>query len=194
MINRIEDLVFTEMKRNLDARFEYHSIEHTRMVMEAAETLGTEEEIRGEELKLLRLAALFHDTGFLHTYDEHEEFSCDYASKILAGHGFSTNKIDQICHMIRGTNIRIRPGSHLQAILRDADLLYLGTSNFPEFSLRLQRELISFGKLAPTDDWISIEINFLQKQKFLTLSGRRRTEAGVVENLQILSRERRLAG
>ncbi|MEM4398069.1 MAG: HD domain-containing protein, partial [Candidatus Woesearchaeota archaeon] len=53
---------------NLDPRLKYHSKQHTIAVFRIAMILAEKEGLSLEEKLLLSIAALFHDTGFLHQY------------------------------------------------------------------------------------------------------------------------------
>jgi hypothetical protein len=62
----------------LTAALTYHNLDHTLDVVRQCERLALEEGIRDEcKIYLLKVAALYHDTGFLNTYAQHEEASCE---------------------------------------------------------------------------------------------------------------------
>ena len=52
--------------------YSYHNIGHTLDVFGRARELGHAEKINDEELEDLLLATLFHDTGFIESYDRNE--------------------------------------------------------------------------------------------------------------------------
>src|SRR5688572_7871887 len=63
--------------KDLDPRLSYHNVQHTLDVVSQAERIAVTENITDErELYLLKIAALYHDSGFLKIYDGHEEVSC----------------------------------------------------------------------------------------------------------------------
>ena len=67
--------LIAKLEKELPSWLTYHNAEHTKAVIEAAEYLATTENITGEELTLLKTAALFHDGGFLESHTKHEELS-----------------------------------------------------------------------------------------------------------------------
>ena len=65
------------LRTDLDPRLTYHNPEHTEDVLQHVERIAAAENITDKRLlHLMRIAALFHDTGFLRTYKGHEEVSC----------------------------------------------------------------------------------------------------------------------
>ncbi len=73
-------LSFAEINAIVEKRFAqtpaqlyYHNILHTMDVTEQIERIAREEGIEDEQiLFLLKVAALYHDTGYLQTYRNHE--------------------------------------------------------------------------------------------------------------------------
>ena len=59
----------------------------------------------GDDLILLKTAAMYHDSGMLRTYTGHEEASCEIANEYLPGFGYKTDEIDQINKMIMATKL-----------------------------------------------------------------------------------------
>ena len=75
---RLQDYVFGIMKEKLPNYLSYHSIDHTKHVMDRSEFIAKKEGKTEEEIYLLRTAALFHDLGFIEKYKDHEEKGCEY--------------------------------------------------------------------------------------------------------------------
>jgi HD superfamily phosphodiesterase len=68
--------LFDKLEKELPANLNYHNIQHTRDVLSACEELAAAENLSGNDLILLKTAAVYHDAGFLRVYDGHEEESC----------------------------------------------------------------------------------------------------------------------
>ena len=118
--------------------------------------------------KLLTTAALWHDTGYIHTYKGHEGESCLLARQYLPGYGFTAEDINKICGMIMATKIPQSPQNKLEEIIADADLEYLGTSNAAVLANHLFRELNAIDPLLTEADWNRTEIDFLTAHKYFT--------------------------
>ncbi|MGI4022384.1 MAG: HD domain-containing protein [Janthinobacterium lividum] len=152
----------------LPPHLSYHSIEHTQDVYDAAEKLGKQENISDYEMKLLLTAAWFHDSGFLKGAQNHEEESCRIAKQFLPDYNYTTEEIDRICGMIMATLIPQSPKNHLEEILADADLDYLGRDDFFTIGDKLFAELSIFGFLNTTDEWNRLQVCFLESHHYFT--------------------------
>jgi hypothetical protein len=70
--------------------------------------------------------------------------------------------------MIRATRIPQQPQNHLEKILSDADLHYLGGDNYDEISSRLYEEMVLHGFDLDERKWLDVQINFLEKHHYWT--------------------------
>jgi uncharacterized protein len=168
VFNQIYETFFSKLEREMPSYYSYHTPEHTRYVIDKSVLVGKKEKIKEDDLELLKIAALFHDMGFLESRDNHEELSCDMVMKELPSWNFKSNEIAKICGMIRATKIPQRPKTLLEKILADADLEYLGTDLYEEGSSRLYRELIYFNPSLTEKEWLEIQVNFLTAHQYHT--------------------------
>ena len=164
----LNDLVISLLKTKIPATYYYHNYEHTLYVLDKAIEIGIAENCTSEEMKLLATAALWHDTGYIHTYKGHEEESCLLARQYLPGYDFTTADIDKICGMIMATKIPQSPQNKLEEIIADADLEYLGTSNAAVSANNLFKELNAIHPLLTEQDWNNTEIDFLTAHRYFT--------------------------
>lgn len=162
------DNMMDRFKHRLPAYLTYHNAAHTRYVLDKATLIAQEEKIDGDQLALVRIAALYHDCGFLKGMIDHEDAGCEIVTSELPAYGFSDSQIQQICQMITATKIPQRPQDLLGKIVADADLEYLGTDLFDVGSQRLYDELSYFNsELTPTE-WLKIQIQFLESHQYHT--------------------------
>ena len=126
----IEDFILKKLKKELPADLYYHGVQHTQDVVKAVEFIASQEKINQEDLFLLKVAALYHDSGFIHIYKQHEEESCQIAKADLPNWGLTENQIALICGMIMATQIPQQPYTPLENIIADADLFYLGSNDY----------------------------------------------------------------
>lgn len=125
-------------------------------------------EISEYDAYLLETAVLLHDTGFLFTYENHEDAGKNYTRKILPDWNFSQEEIDRICAMIEATRIPQKPDNLLEEIIADSDLDYLGTDNFYKISETLFMELLAFKRIRNEKEWDKLQIKFLQNHRYHT--------------------------
>lgn len=167
----------------------YHSPEHTKYVLERAIFIAEKEKVNEHDLFLLKIAAVYHDTGFIICKDEHEAISCEIATKELKELNFDQNEIDQICVMIKATKIPQNPTSELAKILADADLEYLGTDNFLNFSSKLYEELLHYTPGLSMDQWNEIQVKFISKHRYHTNYCKQHREPKKQKNLKLIMKQ-----
>ena len=63
--DKVYSFMVNKLETGLPNYIIYHNAPHTISVISAAEQLGKSENISGEDLVLLKTAALFHDCGFI---------------------------------------------------------------------------------------------------------------------------------
>ncbi|MGN6196037.1 MAG: YitT family protein [Ginsengibacter sp.] len=175
-----------KLESELPPYLHYHNAQHTKDVLDATERIATAEGASGDELTILKTAALFHDSGFLETYSDHEEISCEMAKKWLPQFGYNKEEIDRICHLILATKIPQTPENKLAQILCDADLYYLGTNKYFLNSDKLYKELHEAGFVKNREEWRNEEIKFVEGHHYFTKIAQKKLNAGLKETLSQL--------
>jgi uncharacterized protein len=164
-----EAFIVRKLRRDLSSTLYYHSLAHTLDVVQAAQTLAAAEGVTdAETLTLLRTAALYHDAGFLHTYEGHEARGCEIVRATLPEFGYSPGQIELICALIIATRYPQKPRCHLAQILCDADLDYLGRPDFVPISTSLFRELTARQLIASEHAWFQLQERFLSGHQYWT--------------------------
>ena len=185
--DRAKRYILAKIKKELPPEFTYHCFDHTIDVCNAAKTIGTSEEISRHDMKLLLTATLFHDSGFTEGgSNDHEEKSCLIALECLPGFNYAIGDIEKINGMIMATKLPQSPHNHLEEIICDADLDYLGRDDFFTISDRLYEEFLSEGKVQNYDDWNKKQIAFFEGHKFFTNSSISMRNAIKGQNLAII--------
>src|SRR5690606_33540301 len=144
-----KDFILKKLETELPPHLTYHNTTHILDVFEATIRYAELEDISKEDTLLLKTASLFHDSGFIVQAENHEQISCDIAQQYLPDLGYSQAQIDRIIGMIMATKIPQTPLNHLEQIMADADLDYLGRDDFEEISERLFQEL----KIQDKNEW-----------------------------------------
>ena len=166
----MKDFVVDLLQDNIPLCYYYHNYEHTLYVQEKVMEIGRHEHCTEKEIELFSAAALWHDTGYINSYKNHEEESCSLAKKYLPQYGFTNNEITLICGMIMATKVPQMPHTHLQKIICDADLDYLGRNDFFETGNKLRLELIEYKFISGNNDWEDRQLVFLQAHHYFTKS------------------------
>src|ERR1044072_3785231 len=94
---KIYSVLIPKLEKELPSYLTYHNVGHTKNVIAACEQLAVSENITGDDLIVLKTAALFHDSGFLQQSDGHEEISCIMVREYLPDCGYDESQIEQMC-------------------------------------------------------------------------------------------------
>ncbi len=156
------------LSEKLNPQLTYHGLHHTLDVLHITRSLCEKENIGAHDTLLLKTAALFHDTGFTVSNMGHEQHGCDIVREQLPTFGFKDEDIEKICGMIMATKIPQTPLTHLEEIICDADLDYLGRDDFYSIGETLFVELKHFNVLQKVEDWNRIQVKFLEAHHFFT--------------------------
>jgi predicted metal-dependent HD superfamily phosphohydrolase len=167
-IEPVSEFILEELRHGLPKHLTYHCVEHVLDVYQAAEYIGIQEGIAANDMRLLLTAALYHDCGFMRGPKDHEEASCNIAKETLPDFGYTSDEIERICNMIRATKIPQLPKNHLEEILADADLDYLGRDDFFTTGENLFKEFCFFGVVNTREDWNKLQVRFLEAHHFFT--------------------------
>jgi uncharacterized protein len=178
--------VLNKMRRELSKDLTYHSVEHTLDVMQAARRLGEMEGLQSVQIDLLETAALMHDTGFTKIYDGHEEVSMQIAEEVLPQFEYSQSDIELIVDLIKTTELPQNPLNHMQEILADSDLDYIGRDDMFIIGQYLYDEWSRYGKTYSLREWNEQQIKFLKGHRFFTKSANKLREAKKQENIRKL--------
>ena len=184
--DKIKKIILKNLKDNLPKHLSYHSVMHVKDVIDSVEKIAKSEGVNQEDLMLLKAAALFHDTGFLYGAKDHEENSCEIAQEYLPNYGYSQSQIDKIKGMIMATKIPQSPNNHLEQILADADLDYLGRDDFFTIGDKLFDELTMFGIVNSERDWNLLQEKFLENHHFFTQTAINNRNQKKQQNLEII--------
>jgi uncharacterized protein len=184
LFNELYKDVMKMLREQLPENLFYHSPEHTADVIASAERTARSEQCTPHETMLLKMAALFHDTGYTRDMREHEKHGCDIAAEILQSKNINQEDISVICGLIMATKVPQMPVTRLQEIICDADLDYLGREDYFTIAESLHREFIAFEKVKNEKDWMQLQLNFLQSHRYFTQTCIRSRQPGADENLK----------
>jgi predicted metal-dependent HD superfamily phosphohydrolase len=164
----MKDFVTALLKDNIPLCYYYHNYEHTLYVLEKVIQIGRHEGCNEKEIELLSAAALWHDTGYINTYANHEQAGCVLAKEHLPAFGFTEDDIILITGMIMATKVPQAPKNKLEEIIADADLEYLGTISAEEKSELLFKELHALIPSLTDAAWHKMQVTFIENHHYFT--------------------------
>ena len=160
--------MLAELSQQLSPKLTYHGIHHVRDVLSVCRQYIKRLSLREPEAELLLTGALIHDIGFTETYQGHEEKGIEIAKQLLPNFGFTSIEIMLINGLIISTKVPQQPLNLIEQILCDADLDYLGRSDFDPISESLFQELQNMDMLHERKKWDEIQIKFLESHTYHT--------------------------
>jgi uncharacterized protein len=157
--------------RELSPDLTYHCYDHTMDVLEQCERIAKAEGVSDQkQIFLLKVAALYHDTGFLNAYRFHEAASCDIFLEETRGFDFTEADTEIVKRLIMATQIPQQPADILEKIICDADLDYLGRDDFFRIGDTLRKEFLHFKVVANEVEWENLQLKFLKNHSYHTTS------------------------
>jgi adenylate cyclase len=164
----LEEYILNRLENELSKSLYYHNVKHTMDVCIGVEIIGTSEGVNEEELLLLKTAGLFHDMGQIIQSKGHEEISCNYVREILPQYDYNQEQIDAICGIIMATQLPPNPQTKLERIICDADLDYLGRTDFIPVSDTLYKELSEQNIINDKNTWNKLQVSFISNHQYFT--------------------------
>lgn len=168
----IQERLLDRLEQQLPKNLYYHSVKHTIDVVTEVELIGWAEGLTEEEVLLLKLAALFHDSGHTISYQNHEFYGAEMAREILSEYNYSVDQIETVCRLIMATKFPPAPTDRLEEVICDSDLDYLGRSDFIPVSNTLFQEMKEREMIDTFDNWNQLQLNFIKKHQYYTHTAR----------------------
>ena len=181
-------IIIDKLSKELDKRYKYHDERHTIDVIEKTQLIGARESVEERDLVLLKIAALFHDTGFLFVRALHEKKSVEIFRESLQGFQMDAHDQEVVERCILATKMPQQPNSLLEMVICDADLDYLGRTDFHPISETLYEEMFSCNEIPGRHQWNELQIRFLSAHRFHTPSSIALRQPGLDQNIQLIQK------
>ncbi|HON18063.1 MAG TPA: adenylate/guanylate cyclase domain-containing protein [Salinivirgaceae bacterium] len=180
----LQEIILDKLEKELPPYLYYHNFKHTIDVISQVELIGIGEGVNDNDLLLLKTAALFHDAGHTVGYDNHEFLGTQIAREILPQYKYTPEQIDTICELIMATKLPPNPKNLLEKIMCDADLDYLGRSDFIPVSNTLFEELKAQNKINDINEWNKIQVKFISNHQYFTETANRLREVNKQKQIE----------
>ena len=183
----IRDLFKDELPGGLKYHDANHTLHPTRGVVAAANSIAISEKISEHDRELLIAAAYFHDSGYIREYGKNEPIAARMAGRILKLIGYQPEEIEKIQKMILATDLAVKPQTHVEKILCDADLDHFGRDDFFELDGKL-REGRRIRGLDVNDDakWYKGTLAVITNHQYYTESQKKFREKEKQKNIKRL--------
>ncbi len=170
----------------------YHSLDHTKEVVEAAEIVGKELQFDEEAMEVILVAAWFHDTGYYEDHENHEILGVRKATDLLNELGVRLEFTERVAGCIKATRMPQTPQNIEEMALCDADLYHLSTDKYFEKCDLMREEFeVAWDKSYSEPDWIKENIRFFESHKYFTEYALRELAPGKAKNYKALKKKAR---
>lgn len=147
----------------------YHSIDHTRSVVERANEIAAHYELPEKDIVVLNIAAWFHDTGHLYTDPStHEQKSVAIMKEWIADKEGYADLADEIAQAIGATKLSVEPEGLVQEIIKDADTYHFGTRDFKKMDKAMKKEMAMRNLGGMVRSWQENTLALLQSHQYYT--------------------------
>ena len=152
----------------------FHTKKHTLEVLKNTETIAEYSKLDENALNILRVAALFHDVGYINTYENHEEESAAYAAEFLELKNIYPENINQVTNCIMATKMPQSPKDELSKILCDADLMNMTFDDYMEQIDLMRQEWDKIGKASLNEHEFHLNsLRFFKAHKYHSEYGKK---------------------
>ena len=190
ILKKAEEYVLDILHKNTPENNVYHSVDHTKEVVKASQRIGKASELSDSDLEIVKLAAIFHDLGYVEKIEGHEEVSAKYAVEFLDKENYPSDKIEKVKGCILATKVPQKPKNILEQVICDSDLSHLGKKSFDERNNLFREEFeFHFGRELTEHEWLKKSIDFVSHHKFFTDYAKQELEPQKQKNLSKLRKD-----
>lgn len=171
----------------------YHEFNHALEVMKRAAYLWNKEWLSEEEIEVLCIAWLFHDTWFVIKYDDNEYIWAKIARNFLNSMLYPEAKIQIVEKIIMATVPTYNePKDILEKIIKDADMDNLWRDDFLQSSNNLKKEIEEIKKIKILNpEWQHWIIKFLKSHKYYTNTQKKERDEKKELNKKLLEKKKK---
>ena len=163
------DFVRSYLTNKLPQGYCYHNLVHAENVVNGVNEIADGIRLSDQQRLILIVAAWFHDVGYTSQIEGHELVGARMAERFLKERKVDMDEINQVKSCILSTKYPQHPGSILEQVICDADLLHLGQKDFFNKCALVREEWSLTRKLNYTDEqWHSLNLDFISKHVFHT--------------------------
>lgn len=184
LVDELQIAALSYLAEHLHKRYTYHNADHTLNVCNAVKLFAEKSTLSPGTTLALRIAAVFHDFGYLQQSFDNEKLALPYLKEF--GDRFKIDEpiLQQSGDLILETTFPYAPVTPAGKLLCDADIEYIGREEFFQQAELFRRELAADNIVYTDKQWWTMEIEFLQTNTFFTPVCQGLRNAGRLSNLQ----------
>lgn len=172
LLKNVENYATEILETQLPPNSVFRDLKYTRKVVDAVQTIGTNEKLSIEEIELVQIAAWFRNTGYSDTYLGYEEVSKSIAADFLSKENVSVEKTNQILECILGAEGN-KPIQRIAQVLVDAEQAAFLEGNYKVTLDRLGQEFFAIKKVEQSKvEGVQNFLDTILKYEFHTTYGK----------------------
>jgi predicted metal-dependent HD superfamily phosphohydrolase len=165
----------------------YHNLKHTQSVVSNSRQFAQHYQLSERDFFVVVASAWLHDLDYATERENHVPEGAGSAGIFLTNLGVVDSDVVSIKGCILATSLPQSPHNLLEEIVCDADLSYLGESNFSELNKMLRKEEEEANpKIINKSEWRNQTIHFLETHRYHTDYARLLLDEQKLKNLQQL--------
>ncbi len=190
LVREATDFVTRFFEEKLPEGYTFHTTEHARYVAGKSEWIGKNSGLNADDINLVKLCAWFHDTGYIHGFEGHEERSAGIAENFLKSKGIDDETIGRVRNCIMATRIPHDPKDLVSQVVCDADMAHLAEKDYFRRVEKLREEWNNkLGKKLSKRKFHKISEKFFHQHKYFTDFARKELQPQKEKNLQLIEKE-----
>lgn len=172
LVEAVSNYVKLFLSENLSDQLTFHNIKHTYDVVDAVGEIGLQTHLSDYEMRIVQVAAWFHDCGYVTCYKGHEEESKRIAKTFLQNFGCENSFVNQVLQCIDSTKYPQHPTFLTDQVMCDADMFHLTKTNYCQYEKALRLEFEKYLGLIFTDEeWKMKNNDFFSNHQYFTPYG-----------------------
>lgn len=179
--------------KNAHLNLTYHNFLYAKRCLEYVGDITEDksESFTENEIENLKLATLFHATGYIKNYENPTAESVAFAKAFLADKNIDPASLKTVVECIEATDPKTKPTTHLQRICKDVSQHEIADNDYFDFSrlMNLEHELMLNESISELD-WINMEFEKYSKHhKFYSKYAIKNWEENKQSNLLTLNKK-----
>lgn len=173
-INKAYNYTVDLLSNELPDTFRFHTVDHMQEVLKFVEIIGNYHQLSDDDMNIVKISAIFHDTGYIKKYKGHEEEGIKIARNFLEDKLIEESQIKKVEKTIMSTKVPQKPDDLLSKILCDADLINLTYDNYFESAELMRQEWNQTGVAKMNElEFHDNSVKFFNSHQFHTDYGRK---------------------
>jgi predicted metal-dependent HD superfamily phosphohydrolase len=187
LLIKVASFVEDRLKNRLSQKMYFHNLEHTLMVVEGVQVIGSHAGLSKEDHLVVVLAAFLHDLGYTEKYIGHEEASAAIAAEFLLENGFDQERITLVRECIMATRFPQYPKNELEMVICDADFYHFSLNDYQHYAEKLKAEWEeNLGIVYNNMTWDTLNLEMLRRHEYFTAYGKKTLQEKKMLNIQKL--------